>query len=317
MMLKCLNSVHYIAFILYVHLMHSDVCQCECRRGSFKIGSMVDCHPLLSCQDISRLDIGDLIGYGAVKHIYQSTWNNVTVALVFVNNREYIQDFMHGLWMLRELGPSDFVVQLIGFCTEGEVYVTEYHPLGDAKNFHMIFPDANMSVGEKFKFCIRYVEIIHYLHNSPVGKRVMCDSNSLSKTLEQYLITTSHSLVVNDVDALPNVNGLGIACGHKELKGDFVAPEQRWPHKGEIFVEERMKLYDEKVDIWKIPPVCDYFLGHSEASRVFRHHLLPVHERCKLHNPHSRPSASEVLTNYKKLYEDYIIYEKIKDHEEL
>ncbi|KAK4290748.1 hypothetical protein Pmani_036378 [Petrolisthes manimaculis] len=278
---------------------------------------MIDCHPCLSCQDINRLNIGDLIGYGAVKHIYQSTWNNVNVALVFVNNREYIEDFMHGLQMLRELGPSEFVVQLVGFCIEGEVYVTEYHPLGNALNFHKIFPDTSVSLGKKFQFCVRYVEIIEYLHNSPAGKRVMCDSNSLNKILEQYLITTTHSLVVNDVDALPEVNGSGIVCGHKELNGDFVAPEQRWPHQGESFVEDEIKLYDEKVDVWKIPPVCNYFLGYSEAAGVFRYDLLPVHEKCRQHNPHSRPTVTDILTDYKKYYKEYFLDEEMKERDEL
>ena len=41
-----------------------------------------------------------------------------------------------------------------------------------------------------------------YLHNSPIGVRVMCDGPNLNRLLSQYLITDNFHMVVNDVDDL-------------------------------------------------------------------------------------------------------------------
>ena len=50
-------------------------------------------------------------------------------------------------------------------------------------------------------------------------------------------------LVVNDLDALPEVkvsDGRKIRCGHREVMGEFVAPEQLWPYDDRSFVEDEM-----------------------------------------------------------------------------
>ncbi|ROT79232.1 putative protein O-mannose kinase [Penaeus vannamei] len=108
-------------------------------------------------------------------------------------------------------------------------------------------------------------------------------------------------LILNDVDALPQVGREGIICGHREIRGEFVAPEQKWPHDGEEFTEERMPRYSEKVDIWKIPSVCNHFLGKSEEARIFRYHVFSMHRQCREKTPQARPSAGEVLQFYEDL----------------
>ena len=127
----------------------------------------------------------------------------------------------------------------------------------------------------------------------------MCDSNDIAKTLSQYLITDDLHLVVNDLDALPEVRvdkGELIKCGHRELQGDFVAPEQLWPYGGSRpFNDEEMPPYDEKIDIWRIPNVVDKLLGRVQNGNYVRRLLLGIHESCKQDDPDERPTAKEIL----------------------
>lgn len=305
-----------IFVFIYFDISYIFLCSAHCNRGFFRVGQMTECHPWLSCHDMKFLDFGELIGFGAVKQVYKSVWQNDTIAIVYINNNDYLTDFLHGFEMLKELGPSSHIVQLVGFCLESKVYLTEYHPLGDSRNIHSALIAHNItSLRKRFELCIDYVKIIAFLHDSPLGKRVMCDSSSLNKTLEQYLITSSLNLIVNDLDALPQVGPRGITCGHKELQGSFIAPEQKWPYPGVQYEEHTMPPYTEKVDIWKIPPVCNYFLGKSAAAQVFRYHVHPIHRQCRNKLPQNRPAAGEVLIFYEKLFADYFKDEtrQIKD----
>lgn len=144
-----------------------------------------------------------------------------------------------------------------------------------------------------------YLQIIHFLHNSPIGCRVMCDSNDLEKTLSQFLITDDLHLVLADVDALPLVDratGTLIKCGHRQLFGTFVAPEQLWPFKDFEFHDEKMPEYDEKTDIWKIPDVVYHLLGNSATADQLKFRLFNILKQCKSHKPNERPSAGDIMS---------------------
>lgn len=294
----------YFVLYLVVNLFYLTWSQ-GCKHGSFTVGKMSGCHPWLTCSDIEDLPVGELVGYGAVKHVYQTSWQNNTLAVAFVNNRKYINDFLHGIEILKKLGRTKLLVQLIGFCETAPVYLTEYHPGGASVNVDRIFADSSYSFSQRFQLCINYVRILSYLHNSPFGCFMMCDSSTLMKTLEQYLLTSSGNIVLNDVDAVTLVGEGGTICGHQELKGDFVAPEQKWPFPGEEYSAERMPPYSEKADVWKIPPVCNFFLGKSDVASVFRYHVHNIHKRCREPDPLQRPSATEVLKIYESLYQSY------------
>ncbi|XP_019389719.1 PREDICTED: protein O-mannose kinase isoform X1 [Crocodylus porosus] len=293
----------------YVSSSHLDLDPNLCPSGYFRLGPLKNCSPWLSCEAIDK-EVRKLrcVGEGAVKKVFLSEWKESKVALSQLTNLELENDFLHGLKMLKAL-QSKHVVKLLGYCKEQYTILTEYHPLGSLKSLNKTL-DLPKYKGlntwhHRFILAIDYVRILHYLHNSPLGTLVMCDSNDLGKVLSQYLLTSDFHIVVNDLDALPLVNqsaGRLVKCGHRELRGEFVAPEQLWPYGEEVpFDDDLMPPYDEKTDIWKIPDVSNFLLGHIEGSDIVRLHLFDIHMECKKRNPGERPSAQIVLDTYRKV----------------
>lgn len=233
-------------------------------------------------------------------------WDSHQVAVNQLIDPAYAEDFWMGKKMLTMLQPSGFVTELVGICQEENVFITRFYPLGSADRLLSHWPSSLVDMNTltaRFRLCIQYATIIHYLHTGPFGTHVMCDSNDPNKTLSQFLIKEDLSLVLNDVDALPLVNrtqGQLVKCGHQELFGNFVAPEQLWPFQDREFVDKEMPGYDEKTDVWKIPDICDALIGNIIGGNALRLHLLTVHIKCKLESPSLRPTAKEVLNFYEK-----------------
>ncbi|XP_064603629.1 protein O-mannose kinase-like [Liolophura sinensis] len=325
-------AIAFISYIVFPYDQTNDTCwqdtisgegviKCKprCKSGWFGLAGMHSCHAMLRCTDWSdvKIDEEDIIGHGLVKKVYKGRWKDFDIVANKLSDDLYQSDFDHGWRMLTGFQPSPLVVQAVGRCNN--TFLSEYHQRQSARNIHSVlqdfFKDAATSsereVATRFNLCINYVEIIHFLHNSPLGVRVMCDTNDLQKTLDQYLITDDLHLVVNDLDALPEVirsNGTLVKCGRREVFGEFAAPEQTWPYENETFDEERMPPYDEKTDIWKIPDVCNYFLQDVKDSRGIRLRLLTVHQSCKELHPQFRPTASEVLQKYRQIMDSYITW---------
>ncbi|XP_051268322.1 protein O-mannose kinase [Dicentrarchus labrax] len=286
-----------------------------CGPRHFKMTTMKNCTPWLQCSQInSEVHKLKLIGQGAVKKVYLAEWRRQKVALSKLASLDYLDDFLHGLSMLEAL-QSPLVVQLVGFCLEDNTLVTEHHPLGSLLNLDAVLAQERHQQHNTWQIRLRlatdYVAILHYLHNSPAGRRVMCDSNSLEKTLSQFLLTSDFHLVVNDVDALPEVDpsrGLFVKCGHRELTGDFVAPEQLWPlrNQGKPFSDDLMHEYDERTDIWKIPDVTWFLMGRVPGGDLVHFHLFQIHEECKKEDPKLRPSSLDVLKVYKSVYSNMV-----------
>lgn len=281
----------------------------HCPYGYFRMGPMKNCSPWLSCEEL-RTEVRQLkrVGEGAVKRVFLSEWKERKVALSRLTSLELKDDFLHGLQMLKSL-QSRHVVTLLGYCEDDNTILTEYHPLGSLSSLEETLNLSKYrSVNtwqHRLQLAVDYVSIINYLHHSPLGTLVMCDSSDLPKTLSQYLLTSNFSIVVNDLDALPLVNhssGTFVKCGHRELHGDFVAPEQLWPYGEDMsFHDDLMPSYDEKIDIWKIPDVSSFLLGHVEGSDMVRFHLFDIHKACKSQTPAERPTAQDILDTYQKV----------------
>lgn len=284
--------------IIVMNLLTTSSSVVECQSQHFYLPNMEGCHKWLDCPDLKHITVKELIGVGGVKAVYRAVWKKWNVSISFLNNPDMRDDFNHGLKMLKMLNPSPYVVQLIGFCLSKNVILTEYHPFGNAVNITNILRKKNNSdsVRDRLKLCLNYALLLEYLHSGPAGCRVMCDTNTLEKTLSQLLVTSDMTLLLNDVDALPKVNDKqsGIYCGRQSLRGTFIAPEQN-------SVSFNSMGYNEKTDIWKAASVCDHFIGNVSYSDTLRYKLFFVHKKCKSVDAHKRPSATQLAAQYIKI----------------
>lgn len=162
------------------------------------------------------------------------------------------------------------------------------------------------NIQTRFQLCVDYVRVLAYLHNSPIGVRVMCDTPFLEKLLDQYLITDDFHLVVNDVDGLEEVTKKG-AC-HKRPANDSLQSRMEMESQGLPTATEPLNFqlrpaYDEKIDIWKIPWVVEKLLGSVKWSSFAKSELQEIMEKCHAVDPRQRPSASEVLQEMLRVQE--------------
>ena len=181
--------------------------------------------------------------------------------------------------------------------------VTKYYKHGSLERLNEQLAKWNVQISDEWHLRIQlaenYLSILEYLHHSPIGTRVMCDTNDLPKTLSQFLITDDYRLIVNDLDALPEVRENGtVKCGHRMLFGEFVAPEQLWPHDNQDFSDEQMPGYNEKTDIWKIPDVLVFLLGSSSRASRLKILLFDLFRSCKTYDALHRPSINEVKMKF-------------------
>lgn len=274
-------------------------CRPVCPSGTFGLPGMSECHNLLSCKDIKHdVHVLDLLASGTVKNVYIAKWKHHTVVLSNLTEARLEPDFQHNLLMYQLLGNVDYTPQYIGSCNN--TLVAEYFTLGSAAELHSLFDTKLVRyniLSRRFSLCLSYVTILKYLHTH---SRVMCDSNTLLKTLSQYLIYPDLTLRLNDMDALPYATQTDMAaCGSPPLQGELLAPEQR----GSLLHES---LCTTACDIWKIPDVCLWFLGKTREAESFKFHLFSVHRRCKLHQPEQRPSAEQVLKDYQKIWQEWM-----------
>ncbi|XP_019614339.1 PREDICTED: protein O-mannose kinase-like [Branchiostoma belcheri] len=279
-----------------------------CPPGSFRVSTMETCMPWLGCKEVTdEVTTLHKIGSGFVKKVYKAIWRNHTVAYSKLTKMAPVklEYFSRDIKMLKTLQhPS--VLQYVGSCNTS--LLTEFHEFGSANSVEEILKSNEYSkfnnVRTRFKIALSYLQAIHFLHNSPIGTRVMCDSHKLQKTLTQFLITQDFKLVLSDLDFIPEVNheaNLFVKCRHKRIMSGFVAPEQLWPFGNETLDYSRMPPYDEKTNIWKIPRVVDYLLGNVNGSDVVRSHLFKVHQQCHNRDPRQRPTTKVLFEEYNRV----------------
>ncbi|UXI18167.1 DENN domain-containing protein 5B-like [Sarcoptes scabiei] len=239
----------------------------------------------LNCSDVKRMKPVKLLDRGIVKKVWLVDWDGNEIVVSKLTNPIYQSDFFKNLKNLLEFQSSKMVTKVLGFCGHSIFY--EYYRFGNMNNLHSILPKYRLfSFKSKFKFCIDYVQIINFLHQSSM---VMCDSNSLQKTLSQYLISDNLEILLNDMDACPKLSkNKTIICGHRSIRGDLVAPEQII--KG--------NHYDHRIDIWKIPDVCHWIIKDTKVPSFSLKILHWIHGRCKSLQPTLRPDANNVLSVY-------------------
>lgn len=275
----------------------------------------------LTCDHLKEITKVSIIGEGAVKTVWLAKWRQQLITLSELKFKDYQEDFNHNRLMLQQLADSGRVVKLLGSCND-TLIMTQFHPFGNPLNLQIwnrLRPYPIITRTEDcFKLCLQFVDLINYFHTHPSGPLVLCDSNSLAKLLSQLLISIvtkvdeddlliveGLKLIANDLDALPNVrlNNGTIKCGSRQLEGDFVAPEQLWPYPNEPFNDTLMPPYNEKIDIWKIPDVCSWFIKLSSNGQQLIDSLTILHNQCKQPDPNLRPNSSTVYQEYLKVYQ--------------
>ncbi|KAH9526450.1 hypothetical protein DERF_000542 [Dermatophagoides farinae] len=227
-------------------------------------------------------------------------WNHQPLVMSTLTMSVYKEDFQANIENLLRfrMNKNPFIIELIGNC--GQSIFTPYYPLGDMNNLRRILAIRKSNFNNRLLYCIEYVKILQFLHQNSM---VMCDSNDLTKTLSQYLITDDDDdddrlIIMNDLDALPNTNHGPIKCGHRPIVGDFVAPEQRYPNTYD-------DGYDHKTDIWKVPDVCHWIIKDDDDDddqlrklkiTLFQQRLLDwIHQKCKSPKSIERPEAMEII----------------------
>jgi glycoprotein-mannosyl O6-kinase len=141
----------------------------------------------------------------------------------------------------------------------------------------------------------------------------LCDTWSLQKITHQFLLTRDFRLLLNDVDdvslVIPSRSRLarcsaGFYTRPELLDPEFLAPE-----------EYSQGFFDQSVDIFKAPAVAKWILESAgQDGRVLLHELDDVHERCKSTQPSDRPTAEDLLEEYRRVF-DLAIDMKSEEYE--
>jgi len=277
-----------------------------CDYGQFKLPGMKQCHAWLRCSDLKDFKFSESLGAGSTKVVRKAYWNGQEVAVSQLYITDYEDDFHHGLEMLQKFSLNPHVVQLVGYCRSSHIIITEYHKLGNATTILSLLDQkyGSQNIIVRLKLCLNYAQVLDFLHTNQCGTRVMCDSNDLEKLLSQMLITDDFKLILSDLDALPLVEEHPqgkIKCGSRELHGDFVAPEQKWPFSGP-FRDAAMPGYDEKTDIWKAGDVFKYFVSSINMDQDWvQYRLFNLIKSCKNKDPRSRPTATYIVSVLEKI----------------
>lgn len=270
--------------------------------SSFRSSARIDCREYEKNVSLIRS-----IGEGLVKDVWLAKWQDKGyIAVSYLKNELYSDDFLHNINMLDYFNSfnSKFTSHYLGNC-DNRILFTKYYNLGPLRNLYFmlkqpylpIFNYQILAPADCFQFCLSYARTIEHLHTSPIGKRVMCDSNDLNKLLSQFLIDDNLNIIANDLDALPDAT-YPIRCGNRSLIGDLLAPEQF----------NSSNSYDEKIDIYKLPFVCNWFLSLCPKSDLLELLIDNLHKNCLNKDPSKRPNATHILNEYLKINHTFYFY---------
>ncbi|KPM08876.1 hypothetical protein QR98_0074010 [Sarcoptes scabiei] len=128
----------------------------------------------LNCSDVKRMKPVKLLDRGIVKKVWLVDWDGNEIVVSKLTNPIYQSDFFKNLKNLLEFQSSKMVTKVLGFCGHSIFY--EYYRFGNMNNLHSILPKYRLfSFKSKFKFCIDYVQIINFLHQSSMVMSIRGD----------------------------------------------------------------------------------------------------------------------------------------------
>lgn len=207
----------------------------QCVKGTFSLSQWTACRNLLTCDDIQRdVRISKFLYTLGNWQYYLAEWKSHEVLYA-----KPLTELVVSFKALRDLPPHSNLLYPIGLCEEiyTVIFSHEGSIVGSANQLDSILKQTgcdNWLI--RFRLCLNYVDILSVLHLLTTGPSVLCNSHTLELTLSQFLITRDFRLVLATFDNLPQSDVKGdsgrslIKCSERELEGEFVAPEQKWPY---------------------------------------------------------------------------------------
>ena len=237
-------------------------------------------------------------------------WSNFQVLFTQLNKKpdQNFSRMKGAIAAMQELTPHSNLLYPIGFCASTGMIVfgmaEQVNHLTDLDNVLSTMGCNHWIV--RFKLMIDYARVLNYLHQHSSGPYILCNSNSIDHLLSQFIVSEHLELLLANFDNIPR-SDLPVVCSHKELKGDFVAPEQKWPYsRFKMFNVDEQPGYFSSSDIWKVPDVANAIMGDSKESQKVLNYLLALHLKCKNPNHLHRPSAKEILSEYEALWQSLV-----------
>ena len=282
-----------------------------CPEATFSLPQWTSCTIYLSCDDMQvAVRPLALLWEEERWQWFMGEWSNFQVLLAQLKERpdQGSSSMKEIITAMQELTPHSNLLYPIGFCTSTGMIV---FGMAEQAN-HLTDLDTLLSkLGcnhwvVRFKLMIDYARVLNYLHQHPTGPYILCNSHSIDHLLSQFIVSEHLELLLANFDNLPR-NELPVVCSRQELKGDFVAPEQKWPYSGlKMFNVDEQPGYFYSSDIWKVPDVANAIMGNSKESQKVLNYLLALHLKCKNRNHLHRPSAKEVLSEYEDLWQNLV-----------
>lgn len=281
-----------------------------CPQGTFSFPGWISCKKHLRCDQIQHdvRVVNSLFDVGRW-HFKTAEWDGYQVIHASMKTKDLMSSIIEPD-IVNEVLRNSNIFYPIGFCIEAGVIVfaqpSSLRIRGAANKLGALFlhhPECDNWI-VRFRLAIDFVRMLAWLHSAPGGPVVLCNSFNVDNTFQQLAITENWELTLGAFDNLRQVKtGSLIKCSDEEIRGDFAAPEQRWPYRGEkVFNLPQQPGYSEASDVWKIPDVAELLLASSKNERSPLLHLSLTHFKCKNEDPRSRPGAAEVLKQYMKVW---------------
>ncbi len=287
--------------------------QCiPCPQGTFSFSGWISCIKHIKCDQMQHdvRVINNLFDVGRW-HFKTAEWNGYQVIHASMKTKDAMSAIIEPD-VVNEVLRNSSLLSPIGFCVETSEIVFVQPSLlkirGAVSKLDSLLvhhPKCDNWI-VRFRLAIDFVRTLAWLHSAPGGPVVLCNSFSLEDTFQQLAITENWELTLGAFDNLRQVKtGSLVKCSGREIVGDFVAPEQKWPYIGrKVFNLPQQPGYSEASDVWKIPDITEALLGSSfeNNERSPLNYLSLTHFRCKSEYPTSRPSAAEVLQQYMEVW---------------
>ena len=271
-----------------------------CSPGTFSLANWITCQSLLNCGEIQHESvIGELLYTLDHWNYYRADWKGYEVLYAtFSSVAPTTVDYD----VVQLFPPSQYFLYPIGLCREKNVVLfavnsTLLKPGSEYEALLKIHSECDNCM-TRFHLARSYVHILTQLHAT---NNVLCNSVTSKHLLTQFLVSDNFDFILATLDNLPQDVNRSIICQQRELTGDFVAPEQRWPYgRMKIFNPNEQPKYDRMSDIWKVPNVVRSLLTASCTD--VSNYLHFIHIKCKNMSPHKRPSALEILQEYEHVW---------------